>query len=203
MKDILELLHLKVAGVLGPEDEARLEAELSSRPDLVAESRELSRVEARLASAVSPSAPSSAARGRLLEAVEGPSRFLPFLDDAAEIFGRTASEMMDVLSLTQDTDTWTPTGVPGVTFKHFESGPALAHADTGLVRFAPDARFPQHSHHGRELTFVLQGELRFDDGTVLLPGDQVLLDKGSHAVVAGPEETIYLTFHEGLTVDGQ
>lgn len=202
MKDLLEQLRLRAAGALDLEEEARLDAELAERPDLSAEVEAFAALEARLLDGIPPSPPQSAGRSRLLSALTGPARFLPFLDETAELFGLSPDAMMDVLALTDDTASWTPTGVPGVSFRHFDAGPELAHADTGLVRFAPNATFPRHVHHGRELTYVLQGELHFDDGTTLKPGDRLLLDRTEHAVSAGPEEVLYLTFHEGLTVKG-
>lgn len=134
----------------------------------------------------------------------GAHRFMPFADELAEIFDVGFGRMMEVLNQFDDRNEagrWQFTGVPGVRFVHFEPGARLAGTDSGLVCFAPGASFPAHNHHGRELTYVVQGTLRMSGGQTLGPGDQCLLRGGSHSVSALDEEVLYLTFHEGFTVN--
>lgn len=163
-------------------------------------SEDVRRMKERLLDVIEPEAPSASARDRLVRSLAGPHRFLPFLDEASALFDMEPDAMMQVFERTEHTEAWQQTGVPGVSFEHFAAGPALGGADSGLVRFAPGACFPSHQHHGRELTFVLQGRITFSDGVTLGPGEQRLIRGGSHSVEAGDEEVLYLTFHEGFSV---
>ncbi len=142
-------------------------------------------------------------RQRLMDAISGTNRFMPFVDELADLFDMTVDAVMEVLSATQRVTEWASVGVPGVRAHHFQAGPRLAGADTGLVFFEAGARFPHHVHHGRELTYVLQGTFHFSTGEVLRPGDRILLDGSEHEVWAGEsEDVIYAVFHHGLTVKG-
>lgn len=190
-------------GVLTPEAGREVERAAASDATLRAD---LQRIQDELltlhdAEAVSeaPAESPPGGRARLLSALEGPSAFLPFLDELTGLFDLDDERMMEVLAMADRSD-FEETGVPGVRFLHFAPGPALAGAEAGLVRFDSGACFPEHRHKGRELTYVLKGTLHFSDGTVLGPGDQALLEGGQHTARAGDQDVLYLTFHEGFDV---
>ena len=52
-------------------------------------------------------------------------------------------------------------GVAGVDVKALRFDPITGRAPTILLRFAPGARYPAHSHPGGEEIFVLEGDIRF------------------------------------------
>lgn len=137
-----------------------------------------------------------------MTALEGPERYGPLLARLAKRFDLSVDGMRQVVAEVLEHPAWQPTGAPGVSFVHFRAGPALAGTDTGFVRFEAGASFPGHRHHGRELTFVLEGVLHFSTGETLRPGDEIILGpEDRHSVAAGDRPVIYATFHEGFSVD--
>lgn len=195
-----ELLASHALGILDEEEAARVEAALSQDPELQAELQSLTEL---LWAAEPASEPAGGAgRSRLLTALEGPERYGPFVARLAERMDLSPELMRERLRWLREPGLeWQETGVPGVRFVHFEAGPALAHADTGFVRFDAGAAFPQHVHHGRELTFVLEGRLRFSSGEVLEAGDEILRSADSRHAVTAETDVVYATFHEGFTVE--
>lgn len=182
-----------------------MEARLEREPALRAELAQVRAALDGLDEAWPEVEPSSEGRDRLLAALDtGADRFGPFIARLAERMSLTVEAMRRHLDMALDPNTtWTETGVPGVRFVHFEAGPPLAGADTGFVRFDAGAMFPPHRHHGRELTFILEGTLRFSTGEVLQPGDEVVMAADTRHFVQADASTpvLYVTFHEGFTVE--
>ncbi|MBS0240021.1 MAG: cupin domain-containing protein [Proteobacteria bacterium] len=59
---------------------------------------------------------------------------------------------------------WTPSPVPGVDRRMlFRIGEEKGRA-TSLVRYRPDTSFPQHTHHGGEEIFVIEGVFQDEHG---------------------------------------
>ncbi len=48
-----------------------------------------------------------------------------------------------------------------------------------MVRMEPGARFETHTHRQQEDYIILEGSLIEDDGTVLTPGDYVIMEPGT------------------------
>ena len=193
-------------GLSSPEDAARVEARLVEDPQARQELEALQRELSGMAELVGSVSPSPRGRDQLLADLEGPERYGPFMPELARIFDLSVDRMRATIqqALAQ---TWEETGVPGVSFVHFTAGPALAQLDTGLVRFEPEAAFPGHRHHGSELTFVLEGELKYQargEVVLLRAGDHVLLSAADHHdwVQAGAERVVYATYQVGFTIDG-
>ncbi|MGF1508948.1 MAG: cupin domain-containing protein [Myxococcota bacterium] len=200
-----ELLTEYALGELEPEArravERRLEMDARLRAELAAIQGSLDQVwgAADNGDAFDPRTCDDGAR-RLEQSMEGVGAFLPFLDELMQLFDLEEAAMLEALGRVDSRERWQPTAVPGVSFVHFVPGSRLAGAEAGLVRFAPGASFPEHRHHGREATYVLQGSIMMSDGTTLLPGDLKVLHGGCHAVWAGASGALYATFHDGMTV---
>lgn len=190
---------------LDAEARRRLDELLAHSPALRAE---LSALEDDLAAfgeaEIAPLEPTPSERARVLATIAAevsPAPYARYVEALASCFDLGVEAMRGLLARLPAMS-WTETGVPGVSFVHFEAGPRLAHADTGFVRFAPGAAFPAHRHHGKELTFVLEGRVALAEGRVLGPGESALLGpEDVHAVAAvGEGPVLYVTFHEGMEV---
>ncbi len=191
-------------GDLEPREARDVEVALSGSAELRAELAELRAALGVLAESGAATASVRAGRERLLADLQGWRRFLPFSSEFAELFDLDVTTAEDVLKATDRLADWTPVGVPGIRAFHFAGGPRLAGIDAGLVQFEKGAAFPRHRHHGRELTFILQGSFHFSTGERLGPGQSILLDGGVHHVFAAPDsEVIYATYHDGLTLEDQ
>lgn len=193
-------------GLCEPEVAQAIEARLRRDPALAAELdllRENLFGEPGLALETPIVEPSASARERLMAAVQGADRFAPFAQRMAQLFGLSVEAVAELLR-GLDTCVWTPTAAPGVSFVHFQAGPALTEADTGFVRFEAGAEFPHHRHEGPELTFILEGVLYFSTGETLRPGDEIVLGlEHRHSVRAGDVPVVYATYHHGFQVEAE
>jgi putative transcriptional regulator len=136
--------------------------------------------------------PSADLRGRLLASVSRDRRFEGFVARAAELFDLSLDASRALLARVADVagSAWVD-GPPGVRLFHFESGPALPGAHSGLVHLAPGARFPEHRHVGAERAFVIQGILVEENGETWAPGDVALRAAESrHALRCGGSEPV-------------
>jgi putative transcriptional regulator len=170
----LALLPDYVLGLLGEAETREVEKALAASPDLVAEMRAISDAYESLATSLAPVAPSAEARLRLVEAIGTADRFLPFLDDLAKMFDLAADKVRTLLRLLDDIGSWEEGPLPGIRLVHFEGGPNAYAADTGFVRLPPGLHFPYHTHDGPEVSYILSGAIRDDDGTVYGPGEMVV-----------------------------
>jgi putative transcriptional regulator len=142
-----------------------------------------------LAGDLTPVEPSPDTRQRLLEAVQGPLRFLPFAHDLAEHFDLPLPRMQALLRDIDRTEAWQPGIMPAIAYRHFEAGPRAAGLHAGFVRLARGGRTPEHRHVTRELTYVLRGRVIDSDGRSYGPGEACAKEPGSvHALTAGTEE---------------
>ena len=149
-------------------------------------------------------APSENEEDRLHRALGGIARFLPFVKELGLCFDLSMEGVHEALELMEATGPWQSAGVPGVEFVHFRAGPRLAGADTGFVRLAPNARFPEHEHRGPELTYLLEGVLYVSTGEILRPGDQLRCEVGErHGIWAGDSPVLYATYHRGFDIVGE
>jgi hypothetical protein len=133
-----------------------------------------------LASGLEPLAPPAELRERLLQSLRGPERFTPFAPDIARGFGLTADAVRAALQRIVEPDVWQPAILPG---SWFTATDALRQARTVISRLPAGTRIPMHRHAGRELTYVLDGELLEDGVKQLGPGDLLEMNAGSrHAL---------------------
>jgi putative transcriptional regulator len=135
--------------------------------------------------------PRPSARDALLAAAApAPERAGRFADALGRLIDRGADAARDLLARIHDAAAWEGSPWPGVQLMHLPGGPATAGADVGFVRVPAGARFPYHRHADTELTLVLQGAKRLDDGRVLGPGEALEMGPGSaHGFTAleGPD----------------
>jgi len=145
-----------------------------------------------LARAITPTTPPTSLRGRLFGRIAGRDRFLPFLDRFATLCDLPSDEAQEHLHKIDQDDAWEDM-TDGVRFFDFEGGPAIGDAHGGLVRVAPGAKFPMHTHVGQERILVLQGTAEDDQGRTFRAGDIVESDDGTaHEVhTVGDVEVIY------------
>jgi quercetin dioxygenase-like cupin family protein len=93
--------------------------------------------------------------------------------------------------LRSDEGEWKATPFPGVTSKllFFDRGTGMA---TSLVRMIAGSVFPSHNHEGPEHSYVLEGDVRFEDHT-LQPGDyEVALPSSAHTSITTTQGCLLL-----------
>lgn len=112
-----------------------------------------------LAEAVTPEAPASELRQRLLKRVAAFEGLRPVAD------------------VRRDENTWSRLGIPGVAVKTLFQEPHLRRS-TYLVRMEPGARLPAHVHGDTEQCLVLEGDIRWGD-LAYEKGDFVAMGKGT------------------------
>jgi|JI10StandDraft_1071094.scaffolds.fasta_scaffold550772_2 mannose-6-phosphate isomerase-like protein (cupin superfamily) len=137
-------------------------------------------------------APSAGLRGRLLATIGPERRFEGFVQRAAELFDLPAERIREVFERVASVSgsPWVD-GPSGVRLYHFDMGPALAGAHSGLVYIPTGGSFPEHGHVGDEIAFVLQGRLVEVDGDSWAAGDVALRPAGSrHALRCGGNEPV-------------
>ncbi len=146
-------------------------------------------------------------RERLERSLDATHRF----DDLESVVAEIADLPIDraralLLSIDAPGTHWDPGPAEGIELLHFEGGPKVRDAVTGVVRHAPGARFPEHDHVGEETVLVLQGECIDDDGAIYRTGDVAPRGPGApHAYRAtGPLPLLTLAIvHGGVIVDGE
>lgn len=126
-----------------------------------------------------PIAPRPDLRKSLLAATDPSTKLGPFLSRLSRLFDLSFEGITKVVNDLDDTSRWEPTLLPWVTLFHFDGGPACAKADNGFVRWAAGSQFPRHKHVGREITLIVSGRVELDDGTLVVPGDLLILEDGS------------------------
>jgi hypothetical protein len=130
-----------------------------------------------LALGAEPSPPPPGLRERILASADLAAPYRPHLPAFAGCFDLSDAQVLRLLERMGDPAEWTPGLGATIAFLHFEAGPrcdfggALAHC--GVARMRDGARIPRHVHKGREVNFVLRGELVDGEGRRVGPG-QVL-----------------------------
>jgi anti-sigma factor ChrR (cupin superfamily) len=177
---VRDLLPEYVLGALSSEDSEAVARQLAGSPELQAEADQLSQLLTQLPEDLAPAAPSSAARARLLAAVDTSERFSPFVDTLSRLLDMAADSVRQLLARVDDATTWEP-GLPGMLYQHFTPGPSLVGVDAGLIRLEPGTSFPRHRHlAGNEVTFVLEGSMIDDGGERIYgPGSVVTHEQDS------------------------
>ncbi|MBN1206071.1 MAG: cupin domain-containing protein [Myxococcaceae bacterium] len=138
-----------------------------------------------LAAVVVPEAPPPGVLARVVAEMEGPGRFARFADKVAALLDITREKALAVLESLSDPSAWLPGPTAEIHLVPVEAGPARAGALAAFVRVPPGARFPRHTHHGREWNLVLEGGLREDSGHETWPGELLEKVEGSaHDFVA-------------------
>ena len=185
--DMRELLPLYAIGALEPDEARAVERAVAADPALAAELASLRDLANELIAATPPVAPSAELKERLMSSV-GAGRFERFSGRMAKLFDVTVERARELLGLVDRgaswgpaiPDTWTSgVGIPHVSLVHFEGGPACATADCGFILIEPGKTFPHHRHRGEEVTILLAGTIREDDGRVHHAGAEVVRGPGT------------------------
>lgn len=137
-------------------------------------------------------APSSALRHRLFATIDRERRFEGFVDRIAALFDLRPARVRELIARVSAVSEapWVD-GPNGVRLFHFDVGPALAGAHSGLVYIPGGGSFPEHGHVGDEIAFVLQGHLVEEDGESWVAGDLAFRPAGSrHALRCGGNEPV-------------
>ena len=191
--DLRELLPLYALGALDADEAAAVERAVAADPALAAELASYRDAADRLVDLVPAVAPPPDVKARLLASV-GAGPFERFAARIASIYDVTVDRAREVLGLIERTASW-DSPFPGIPVRgvHFQGGPACAAADCGLLRLPAGCTFPWHTHRGEELTFILAGALRDQDGHVFRAGDEQLMPAGSRHVITcvGPDDVIF------------
>lgn len=196
-----DLLPEYVLGLLTPEAQRKLDAELARSPELLREARETE--EALLA--LSDRLPSvrtgtASGRARLMATLSTAARFERFFPLLQRWFDLDQAAVVKVLTDMDGGKSWIAAPFAGVRYFHFASGPAALAKESGCVRVAAGARFPRHEHAGRERALILEGTLLLD-GRIWHVGDVVEAEAGTaHAFAAGPErDLVFIVGHDGVS----
>lgn len=154
-----------------------------------------------LAAGLTRREPPGGLRSRLLARAAGPERFTPFVDRLMGLVDLPESATREKLAMISTPKAWVD-AFPGVRYRDFDGGPALAGVHAGLVRMAPGSVFPHHTHVGEERVLMLQGEVVDDQGKLMRAGDLVIGAAGSshELTVVGDEEVIYAAVVENITL---
>ncbi|MFN7950893.1 MAG: cupin domain-containing protein [bacterium] len=180
-------------GTLAPGERVTLEEHVAScdacREELVRTQRTMGG----LALDLRATPPPAALRERLSAAVRGSKRFWPFVDRVAGLFDVAPDEAERVLGRIDEPSAWVADAVvPRATLLLVSPGPRREGGIASLIRMPPGSRYPRHRHLGEERFLMLQGGVRFDDGSSADAGDSVLGAAGTahHFVVLPGQDCI-------------
>jgi len=94
------------------------------------------------------------------------------------------------LIISASSQTWSPSPVEGVDRRMLFRTGLESGCATSIVRFRPNSRFPQHTHHGGEEIFVLEGIFQDEHG-----------DYPAGTYIRNPRGTSHVPFsNEGCTI---
>jgi quercetin dioxygenase-like cupin family protein len=206
VKPVHDLIPDYVLGELSAEQQRQVDALIEDSPEL---RREVDRVTEALAAAAGVTtavAPAPALRARLLRTLGGVDRFAPFLDELTRLFELPVETIRKLLARV-DGPEWEDSllGVKlhGSELFHFPVGPRLREtgAAGGVVRIRAGVKFPQHRHHGDEVTFVLEGGY-IAGGRTYGPGSTIPAPGGTeHHYQSAPErDLVLMVLHRGITL---
>jgi putative transcriptional regulator len=190
-------------GILDKEARETLERELSTSSEAENMLSEIEAVLAEVALAETPLQPNDRVRRRVLASLDRHNGFEGFVERLVTFFDLSGERIRELLDATDSVpeQPWEPSGVPGISFLHFEGGTRVVSADCGLVHVHPGTSFPAHRHVGEEWVFIIQGRAQEDSGEIWAPGDLVYRapDSGHAFRVIGDEPLIYaVVLHKGF-----
>ncbi|MDC0712909.1 cupin domain-containing protein [Stigmatella sp. ncwal1] len=189
MNHLDDILPDLLLGTLSPEGQRTAEQHLSTCELCRAEVARLSASLDRLASLAVPTDPPPGVLDRIVGEMEGPGRFHRFVKEIAAFFDLSEAQAQRVLSDLDTPTSWVPGPTQGIQMMPVEAGPAKAGMLAAFVRMRPGARFPLHTHLGREWNFVLEGGIQAGSGREFWPGETLEMGEGSShtfTALAGP-----------------
>jgi quercetin dioxygenase-like cupin family protein len=206
VKPVLDLIPDYVLGDLPPDQQRHLDALVAASPELTREVDRVTEALATRAGATVALSPAPELRARLLQTLGSVDRFAPFFEPLSLMFELPVETVRKLLARI-DGHEWEASllGVrlEGSELFHFPVGPRLREtgAAGGVVRIGAGVKFPQHRHHGDELTFVLEGGY-VADGRTYGPGATIPMSGGTeHHYQAAPErDLVIMVLHRGITL---
>lgn len=149
-----------------------------------------------LAEELAPEPPAVDVRTRLLETIRGPERFTPHAADVSRLFGLSLADAREALCLVQQSSAWQPGIHPDS--QHLFTD-ALRQRHALIARLPAGMRIPRHVHQGRELTYILDGELLEDGKLLHVSGAIMDMARGSahELVVRGQLCLVVFALHFG------
>jgi quercetin dioxygenase-like cupin family protein len=148
---------------------------------------------ASLAVALDPVAPPASLRARLLERVSGAERYAPFTSDLAEMFDLSRERVRALLEQVTSGVAWTKGLVRGLKLIHFAAGPRIVERHAGFAALRSGFELPMHRHTVEEITFVLEGLLVEEDGSIHGPGDRLVRPPGSVHALSVVQDAVVAT----------
>jgi quercetin dioxygenase-like cupin family protein len=130
--------------------------------------------------------PPTNVKDRLFASFRRGGRYGVFADRIARLFDLSADDAAALMTKIEQPDAWMPFLVPGVEMIPVMAGPKCQGLAT-LVRFAPGAGFPAHTHRGDETMVVLDGGFVEKGGASkeVWRGDECFsVDGSDHSLVA-------------------
>lgn len=202
--NVRELLPLYALGILESDEAKVVERAIAADAALAAELAAYQQTADAIGSAIQPVAPSSDVKLRLLASIGG-GRFEAFSARMAKLFDVTVDRARELLSLIERPASWVPQ-IPGISFVHFDGGPAVAAADCGFIRLALGAMFPPHTHLGEEAVTILSGQIHdVTNDRMVVAGDDYVQPEGTnhYLVCVGDEDCIFASrAMNGISVGG-
>lgn len=160
-----------------------------------------------LAVALPPVRPRDELRARLLASAARPEeRYAPFHTRLSRLLDLGVERLTQIFRAAADESNWERPPIAGMSLFHFEGGPALAGADTGLVRMEAGSEFPLHEHLGKERVLVLSGGYLDSSGTTYGAGQSQEMASGSaHSYVVLPDApcVFCVVLEGGITIGGK
>ena len=155
---------------------------------------EIDRALVAMAGALPREVPGPSSHSRLLAAVDkGPMRHAPFFERLAQLFDLSRDSIVRLLHEAASETAWEAGPHPSVRVHHLQGGPAVAGADTGLVRMPADFVWPSHRHGGVERVLILEGQYVESGGRLYRPGDLHEMRPGSvHSFTVTPGTPLLL-----------
>jgi len=204
--DVRELLPLYALGILEADEVNVVERAVASDAALAAELASYQQTAGAIGTAIEPVAPPPEVKQRLLASVGG-GRFEAFAARMARMFDVTVDRARELLGLIERPASWIPQVIPGISFVHFDGGPAAAAADCGFVRLTPGTMFPPHTHIGEEMTTLLSGRVHDAvNNRTIGPGEDYVQPKGTthYLVCIGDEDCVYASrAMDGIEIAGR
>ena len=131
------------------------------------------------AAASTPTPPGVGQRTRLIESAGRVGRFGRFADRFARLFDLPVARAEELLRRIEDPAVFVPFLTPGVSMFPVTPGPAYAGAVGAIGLLTPGTVFPHHAHVGDEVTLVLDGGFRDQDGREIWRGEELYKPAGS------------------------
>ncbi|MBU8899707.1 transcriptional regulator [Corallococcus sp. H22C18031201] len=179
MMHLDDILPGWLLGTLEPEERRAAERHLAVCGECRADAERLRPAVDALGVSVVPVAPPSGGLARLMGVMEGPERLARFAEPVATLFDVTRERAVALLASLGGPEAWLPGPVSGVELAPVEPGPGRVGMMAAFVRLRPGARYPRHTHLGREWNLVLEGGLREQDGREVWPGEALDKAEGS------------------------